>query len=60
MMAGRRVLEALIVYCKIDVVQTLNEIRTSKKKNSEQEEEEKCEEVLEFNQAYKGINLKEL
>jgi hypothetical protein len=38
MMAGRRVLEALIVFCKIDVVQTLNELR-AKKKPSELEEE---------------------
>jgi hypothetical protein len=59
MMAGRRVLEALIVYCKIDVVQTLNELRTSKKKNHELEEE-KFEAVSDFNLAYKALDLGEL
>ena len=27
MLAGRKLLEALIVYCKIDVAQSLNEIK---------------------------------
>jgi hypothetical protein len=33
MKAGRRLLESLIVYCKIDVKQSINEI----KKNKEEE-----------------------
>lgn len=41
MMAGRKVLEALLVYCKIDVVQSICEIKTKGKKNKNQEEEEK-------------------
>lgn len=39
MLAGRKLLEALIVYCKIDVQVSLNEIRNKGKKNKQVEEE---------------------
>jgi hypothetical protein len=37
MMAGRRLLESLIVYCKIEVNVNLNEIRNMKKIKSDLE-----------------------
>lgn len=40
MLAGRRLLEALIVYCKIDVQQSLNEMRFKKPKSKQVEQEE--------------------
>ena len=45
MLAGRKVLEALIVYCKIDVQQTLNELnfKSNRKKLGENEIEESKE-----------------
>ncbi len=39
MMSGRKVLEALLVYCKVDVGVVLNEIRHKGKKNKGIEEE---------------------
>ena len=45
MVAGRKLLEALLVYCKIDVYQSLNEIkcRGHNKKALENKEEEKVD-----------------
>jgi hypothetical protein len=37
MMAGRRLLESLIVYCKIEVTVNVNEIRNIKKIKSDLE-----------------------
>jgi len=37
MMAGRKVLEALIIYCKIDVQQSLREITLKSSKRKEQD-----------------------
>lgn len=39
MLAGRRLLEALIVYAKIEVVQNVNEIRKKGKEEAKDKEE---------------------
>ena len=61
MMAGRKLLEALIVYCKIDVQVSLNEIRMRnlKKKISEREEE-KDDDVVQVSNTYTQINIDSL
>ena len=41
-MAGRRLLEALIVYCKIDVKQNIKEIKPKKQAFKEDEAEEQA------------------
>ena len=40
MLAGRRLLETLIVYCKIDVNQSIKEIKSKKMEEDKKEEEE--------------------
>jgi hypothetical protein len=47
MLSGRKVLEALIVYCKIDVMATLNEItmKNKHKKNNHHEKHNDDEEI---------------
>ena len=37
MIAGRRLLESLLVYCKIEVKQSINEIKKSKEESEQQE-----------------------
>lgn len=39
MLAGRRLLESLIVYCKIDVHQSIKQIKNNKEEVKETEEE---------------------
>ena len=38
MIAGRRLLESLLVYCKIEVKQSINEIKKSKEELDQQEQ----------------------
>lgn len=40
MLAGRRLLESLIVYCKIDVHQSIKQVKQNKEENKDQEEPE--------------------
>jgi len=58
MLSGRKVLEALIVYCKIDVMATLNEInlKNRHKKNHDKNEEEE----VKFDSNYLAFNVDNL
>jgi hypothetical protein len=40
MEAGRKLIECLIVYCKINVAETIKNIRSRKKKDNGEDEEE--------------------
>lgn len=58
MMSGRKVLEALIVYCKIDVQACLNELnlKNKHKKNHDKNEEEE----VKFDNNYLSFNVDSL
>jgi hypothetical protein len=43
MLAGRRLLESLIVYCKIDVAESIRTIKTKKRKGIEDGKEDNVE-----------------
>lgn len=66
MLMGRKVLEALLVYQKVNVPQVLSDINKSSKKEKEKKneeapahlEEEKCE--VQLDQAYKELNFESI
>ena len=40
MLAGRRLLESLIVYCKIDVAESIRVMKTKKRKGNDEAKED--------------------
>jgi hypothetical protein len=60
MNCGRKILEALIIYCKIDVQATLNEIYfKNKRKSHHPHDDEESKESL-TNPSYMSLNLESL
>ena len=57
MLAGRRLLESLIIYCKIDVNESLRNIKTKKKKGIEDVEDDNDEKVEKFYDLFKAEDL---
>lgn len=60
MLAGRRLLESLIVYCRIDVAESIRSMKTKKKKGDDAKEDDELDkDEKKFYDIYKADELEQ-